>query len=204
MYKSIIQAAGNTFPGNIKVDIGTEYVRTVADGSLHNGFPTKLLLRKQRNTMLVSEGIVEKISGRYTAFLSGIYSVDFSFPFRIYNSEKEKLYNRYNTKPEIFQSQLHIRLVPVSLSMDSLTADLFITYNKLSLDDVPRWTPIKKRIILIKGSSLMIPLPKENWSAVFSRNNENYEIFGYSDFEKSVNEYVRITFNSILQSTWSK
>ncbi len=88
-------------------------------------------------------------------------------------------------------------MVPISLNGDTLTADVFLNYSKITLDNIPRWTPIKKRVKLIQGYPIAINLPRENWSANFSRDGEKYNIYGYSDYERYVNEYLLISFDSI-------
>lgn len=37
-------------------------------------------------------------------------------------------------------------------------------------------------------------MPKENWTAAFEKEGEKYQIYGYSDFERFVNEYIFINF----------
>jgi hypothetical protein len=138
--------------------------------------------------------IEESKTHEKTKLPAKIYYGRLNFPFILYNTQKEELYKNYNTKGNIFQSTYDIIIVPIKLVNDSLTFDLFINYSKLNLDDdIKRWTPIKKRIQipLVWGIS-SISLPKENWSAFFSRSGEEYAIYGYSDFERFLNEYIII------------
>jgi hypothetical protein len=125
-----------------------------------------------------------------------IYQCKLSFPFQLYNIQKENAYKNYKTRADIFRSEYNIILVPISYEKDILTADLFVDYKKIIPDDLPRWTPIKKRIQIQKDIGVRINLPKENWSANFIRSGEKYEIYGYSDYERFVNELIIINFEN--------
>ena len=125
-----------------------------------------------------------------------IYQCNLRFPFHLYNIQKENAYKNYKTRADIFRSDYNIILVPISFEKDILTADLYVDYKKIIPDDLPRWTPIKKRIQIQKDIGVRINLPKENWSANFTRSGEKYEIYGYSDYEKYVNESIIISFEN--------
>ncbi|RJP70232.1 MAG: hypothetical protein C4539_06485 [Ignavibacteriales bacterium] len=125
-----------------------------------------------------------------------IYRCVLEPPFHLYNTQKEEAYKNYKTREEIFKSTYNIILVPISYKEDVLKADLFINYKKINPDETERWTPIKKRITIQKDVGTRISLPKENWSANFTRSGEKYEIFGYSDYERFVNESIIINFEN--------
>ncbi len=125
-----------------------------------------------------------------------IYYGKLNFPFILYNTQKEKLYKNYKSKENVFQSTYNIIIVPIDLVGDSLTFDFFINYSKLNLNDnIPRWTPIKKRLTIgNEGGTISITLPKENWSANFTRSGEHYDIYGYPDFERFVKEQLHVKY----------
>ena len=138
-----------------------------------------------------------------------IYYVNITTPFIIQNKAKSNEYSAYKSKDKIFRSDYNIYLLPISMEGNSLIADLFITLNKINIGDgIKRWSPIKKRVKLIISqrnpnnistnhyySSLVFELPKENWSAFFTREGEKYEIYGYSDYERLINEYINISLS---------
>jgi len=123
-----------------------------------------------------------------------IYYSELNFPFTLYNQLKKQLYKKYATYRKILKSKCKIIIVPISLNKGNLLADVFIDYKKIKLDDnIKRWTPIKKRIqIPLVLGRVSINLPKENWSANFTRKGEHYDIYGYSDYERYINEYLNI------------
>lgn len=131
-----------------------------------------------------------------TELSTKIYYSKLSFPFILYNKQKEELYKNYKSKVNVFQSTCDIIIVPIELVRDTLTIDLFVDYSKLNLSDgIPRWTPIKKRLKIDNSWGVTsITLPKENWSANFTRNSEHYDIYGYSDFERFVKEQLYIKY----------
>lgn len=131
-----------------------------------------------------------------TELSTKIYYSKLSFPFILYNRQKEELYKNYKSKVNVFQSTCNVIIVPIELVKDTLTIDLFVDYSKLNLSDgIPRWTPIKKRLKIDNSWGVAsITLPKENWSANFTRNNERYNIYGYSDFERFVKEQLYIKY----------
>ena len=78
-----------------------------------------------------------------------------------------------------------------------MSVDVYIYYKKLAINQISRWTPLKKRLKLIPDYPVMIELPKENWSAHFTRQGEEYNIYGYSDYERFVNEYIYVSFEKL-------
>jgi hypothetical protein len=127
-----------------------------------------------------------------------IYCTNLKFPFRIYNEEKIKKYGVYKTKDDIFISDYEIIIIPISYENGLLITDVIADYSKLNLEDgMQRWTPFKKRIEF-KYKEAFIDFPHENWSAVFTRGKENYEIYGYSDYEKYVSEMLSITLQKVF------
>jgi hypothetical protein len=138
---------------------------------------------------------------------NSIYYIPLNVPFKIYNKKKMESYKNYKTIKKIFNSTYKIYFLPISIENDSLVADLYITIEKINLDDeIARWTPIHKRVKMKinkyitsnintnkYNASFMFKLPEENWSAFFSRNGENYEIYGYSDYERFIDEFINIT-----------
>lgn len=122
-----------------------------------------------------------------------IYSGELNFPFLIYSPKKLKELENFKTRNKILQSKYKIIIVPISQTADSVTADLFIDYSKISLDDkISRWSPIKKRITIGRKSRINVELPAENWSADFIRKGEHYQLYGYSDFNRFVKESLII------------
>ncbi len=180
-----------------KLNIGIEFLRKDIDASIngYDSFDSEFLLKVQQDQL--SKTKKEKSFQWEDKTLSvPVYYSHLNFPFRLYNDEKEKIYSTYKTRNDIFQSDYHIIIVPVSFNKDTLVADLFITYSKLKTDGVNRWTPIKKRLKLVKNLPLEIELPKENWSMNFTKGSEFYDIYGYSDFERYVSEFLVIHFNT--------
>ena len=141
---------------------------------------------------------------------TGIYHAKITTPFSIQNKEKAKKYESYSSLKKIFISEYNVYFLPISIERDSLAGDLFITTEKLKIgDEIERWSPIHKNVkmkIIQKNrrnistnrfwASLIFELPKENWSAFFSRNGEKYEIYGYSDYERYMNEYINIVIST--------
>lgn len=137
---------------------------------------------------------------------NNIYHAKIISPFSIENEEKEERYKSYSTREKIFTSEYNVYFLPTSIDKDSLVGELFISIEKLNIEDgIERWSPIQKnvkmKIYKINTNSistnrilasLIFKLPKENWSAFFGRNDEEYEIYGYSDYEKFMNEYINI------------
>ena len=59
-------------------------------------------------------------------------------------------------------------------------------------------TPTIRDMLDAKYKEAFIDYPHENWSAVFSRGGENYEIYGYSDYEKYVKEMLSIKLQKVF------
>ncbi len=204
LFDGIKQSAGeSTLPHNVRFNIGAEFMRTKADDKDHYIYfsPYNFLLRIQQHSLIPKNKLIDKPFDNSADLPVDAYYAEMTFPFRLYNKEKAELYKDYKTKKEIFRSKYNVVVVPVSLNEDTLTADVFLNYSKISLDDdIPRWTPIKKRIKLIEGNlPVALDLPKENWSANFTREGERYNIYGNSDFERYVNEYLLLSFHSVKQ-----
>ncbi len=144
-------------------------------------------------------GIIDSESNRKVELPAPIYYGKLKFPFILYNNPKDELYKNYNSKERVLQSTYEVFIVPISLMNDTLTLDLYIDYSKLNLDDgIPRWTQIKKRMTINNDWGVgSINLPKENWSASFTRDGEQYDIYGYSDFERFVKEHLNISYEVV-------
>jgi hypothetical protein len=133
--------------------------------------------------------IFNNFTGNKTNLYSSVYYAELKFPFRMENPEKIKKYKNYITRDSVFQSTFEVFIIPINFEKDSLTLDIIIDYKKLNTgDNVPRWTPVKKRA-KVKWF-LKIKLPKENWSANIRKDGEKYDIYGYSDFERYIDEYL--------------
>ncbi len=199
-------AAESALPPNMIFNIGTGFIRTNTDNNYQHMIiapysPYHFLLSIQRQPLAPINAVVDKEYIDRADLPVDAYHAEMTFPFQLYNTEKSELYKNYKSEKEIFRSKYNVVVVPISLNEDTLTADVFLNYSKISLDDnIPRWTPIKKRIKLIEGNlPIALDLPKENWSANFTREGERYDIYGYSDFERYVNEYLLISFDSVKQ-----
>lgn len=207
LFNGIKQSASeSTLPTNLLLNIGTGFIRTKADNEYQYMIitpyaPYNFLLSIQRLSLEPINALVDKQYNDRAKLPVDAYRAELTFPFQLYNKEKVEIYKNYKTEKEIFQSKYNMVVVPISLNEDTLTADVFLNYSKISLNDgIPRWTPIKKRIKLIEGNPpIALDLPKENWSANFTREGEKYDIYGYSDFERYVNEYLLLSFNSVKQ-----
>lgn len=138
---------------------------------------------------------IADIKGMDTLKLSlPVYYAKLVFPFVFYNEEKFKSYSEYKSKEDVLRSTYEFIIVPISIEDKFIIVDLFSIYNKLNLtDDIPRWSPSKKRLTLNLEYGESLELPKENWSVVFKRGNDNYEIYGYSDYERYVSEYLNLS-----------
>lgn len=156
---------------------------------------TPIAKYKEQNLPFAKE-ITNIGTSQKTELSTKIYYSKLTFPFILYNEQKEELYKNYKSKESIFQSTCNVIIVPIEKVNDSLTIDLFVNYSKLNLSDgIPRWTPIKKRLTIDNNwRATSITLPKENWSASFERNSEQYDIYGYSDFERFVKEQLYIKY----------
>ncbi len=193
---------GSTLPRNVLFNLGAEYIRTNADDPYQDVTfsPYKFFLRDQQYSLIPVNTLKDKTIDETNNLPLDIYKAGLTFPFKIYNKKKEELYKNYSSKKRIFKSNFNIVVVPIALNEDTLTADVFLNYTEINLNDnIPRWTPIRKRIKLLQGYPTAIKLPKENWSANFTRDGNKYAIYGYSDFEKYVNQYIIISFDSVKQ-----
>lgn len=150
------------------------------------------------NNLLGYKKLNEIFTDQTFSLKQTVYHGKLKVPFIIYNKQKSDSYSKYSTKDDILVSTYNIFLVPIELKPDTLIADLFIKQEKLNLNDgISRWTPIKKRVSISKKNfmGVALELPKENWSANFSRKGEEYNIYGYSDFDKYVKEKIIISFD---------
>lgn len=192
LFNEIKKSVSESKLTNAKLNFNIELVRY--EDPIPNPFSP--IAKYQEQNLPFTKVIVDNMKNEKAELSTKIYYGKLSFPFILYNKEKEKLYKGYKSKVDVFQSTYDIIIVPIKFANDSLIVDLFIDYSKLNLnDDIPRWTPIKKRFTIDnewKVSS--ITLPKENWSANFTRNNEHYDIYGYSDFERFVKEQLYIKY----------
>lgn len=140
---------------------------------------------------------------------NNIYHAKITTPFDIQNKAKAEKYETYSSKEKIFTSEYDVYFLPISVEGDSLIGELFISVKKLNLNDkIERWSQIHKKVkmkINVRNTnnissnrywaSLIFQLPKENWSAFFTRSGEKYEIYGYSDYERFINEFINITLS---------
>ena len=136
-----------------------------------------------------------------------VYFINYRIPLKYLNKEKADLYKKYASYSKVMQSEYSIILIPISLSDDELTADIIVSYSKLNLkDNIERWSPFKKRIKIHYTPGIMfydfsgtrnIYMPKENWSANFSLGKDKYDIYGYSDYEKFVDEILNIMVEKV-------
>jgi len=180
-------------------DLGIEFVQKDINTS-NDPFDAEYFLKIRQD--MLGETKIEK-SFQWNKEKKGsvpVYFVHLNFPFKLYNQEKAKSYNSYTTKAEIFKSDYDIILVPISFNKDTLLADMFIIYSKLKINEIDRWTPIKKRLKLVPNLPVGIELPKENWSVNSTINGERYDIYGYSDFERYVSEHLIVHFNKTKDS----
>ena len=179
-----------------KFNVGIEFLRKDLNASVigYDPFNSEYLLKVQQDQL--EETKIEKSFQWENKTLSvPVYYSHLNFPFKLYNTEKEKAYRNYKTREDFFQSNYHFIIIPVSFSADTLMADLIINYSKLKTDDINRWTPIKKRLKLVNNLPLEIELPKENWSVNYKRDSDVYDIYGYSDYERYISDYLVIHFN---------
>ncbi|NJD23762.1 MAG: hypothetical protein FIA82_14025 [Melioribacter sp.] len=162
---------------------GYQFLAYISQPSLQRYF----IIQKERTDSSTQD--FDKFS-----FIRPIYLARITLPFELLNSKKMETFEKYKTRKKIFMSSYTILLVPISKSDDGVIADLFVQYTKLNLGDgMPRWTPIKKRIVIPFNKGLRIDLPKENWTANFTRAGEQYDIYGYPDYEKYIDESIAIS-----------
>ena len=198
LFGAIKESSEESELDNVDFSFNIRFIRTDAlDG---NRF--KYLARYQEINLPAADTIINNEGDGQVQLPAKIYYGRLRFPFTLYNTEKAKRYAPYKTKNQIFQSTYDVVIVPIKITEDSLTYDLFLNYVKLNLGDgIPRWTPIKKRITVSRDFAVgEIVFPKENWSANFTREGENYDIYGYSDFEQYVSESLRIKFKVLKRS----
>jgi len=190
LIEEIQKSAEESKLSNLLFDFDIEFFRR--DKMKLNG--VDYISKYEEQNLRSAKSIIEPGKNGKIELPVNIYYGKLTFPFILYNTVKAKLYSSFANKKRIFKSTYNVVIVPINLINDSLTVDIFINYSKLNLDDgISRWTPIKKRITINnewKMSSIV--LPKENWSAFFSRNGKGYEIYGYSDYERFINEYINI------------
>lgn len=190
LIEEIQKSAEESKLSNLLFDFDIEFFRR--DKMKLNG--VDYISKYEEQNLRSAKSIIEPGKNGKIELPVNIYYGKLTFPFILYNTVKAKLYSSFENKKRIFKSTYNVVIVPINLINDSLTVDIFINYSKLNLDDgISRWTPIKKRITINnewKMSSIV--LPKENWSAFFSRNGKEYEIYGYSDYERFINEYINI------------
>lgn len=197
-FREVINSAKESKLIGAKLEASVDFIRTDRDGLMfgNNLLRSDFLLRVRQNSFEKKETLLDETTNEQFSLDIPIYYAGLNFPFRLFNPEKEKLYAGYKTRENIFQCNYDIILVPMNYTYDTLTVELFITYSKLNLDNIQRWTPIKKRLQFIKQTPVEVYLPKENWSANFTISNERYEIYGYSDYERYANEYLLIYLES--------
>jgi hypothetical protein len=140
---------------------------------------------------------------------NNIYHAKITTPFNIQNKAKAEKFATYSSTKKIFISEYNVYFLPTSIEQDSLVGKLFISVEKLNIDDeIERWSPIYKNVKMKINkrrtqsittnqfwASLLLQLPNENWSAFFSRGGELFEIYSYSDYEKYMSEYINITLS---------
>jgi hypothetical protein len=199
LFDAVKESADESEIGDEKYSFDVEFIRTEATDE----FKFKFIAKHQALNLPATKAIVNLENGEEVKLPIEIYYGKLQFPFVLYNKEKAKRYSSYKTKEKIFQSTYDFVIVPIKLTGDSLTYDLFLNYSKLNLGDgISRWTPIKKRITIARDWAFAeIKLPKENWSANFTRGGERYDIYGFSDVESYIDESVRIKFKLLRKET---
>jgi len=190
--EEIVKSANESTLQDLNFNMGAELYRDKYPGSIAPAANNYLALYSEYHLPDYNV-IVNTATAEVFNLPVSIYKAELSFPFLLYNSQKNELYKNYLTREDLFQSTCDVIIVPVSMNADTLTADIFVSYKKLNLDDdFPRWSPIKKRLSINSLFGTTFELPKENWSASFTREGESYDIFGYSDFERYVSEWLII------------
>ena len=141
---------------------------------------------------------------------SPVYYADYSMPFFLQNPNKNAAYKKYKSYKKIMQSDYHVIIIPINYWHGSLTLDLIMDYSKLTLNDnITRWSPFKKRITVntnddyleyaFYGKDKFIEMPKENWSANFSVGGDMYNIYGYPDYNKLIEELLFIKLDNLSE-----
>jgi hypothetical protein len=183
---------------NAEINLTAEFVQVDSAGMQESMWMYNApFTRTKESPLLKVKYLSDKKTGQHIDLPSPVYTAKLDLPFRLYNIDKQMMYESYSTTKNIFQSTYNLVIVPITLHDDSLIADLFLDYAKLNIDNIPRWTPIKKRISLKRTFNSGITMPKENWTANFTRDGNRYDIYGYSDFENYIKEYLIILFQSI-------
>lgn len=124
---------------------------------------------------------------------SKVYYINFNIPFELYIKTDREKFAGYKTKDSIMRSNYNIYFIPVKFAGDTLTADIIADYKKINVDndDVPRWTPFKKRVnVKLSEKLISLIMPNENWTVNMERRGEKYTVFGYSQYEKYVKEII--------------
>jgi hypothetical protein len=203
--KEILDACRNANMKNYKLNFSVDFVKDKYESEFRRNdmlvFPYELIIR---NTNLSSTNVlIDGSTGKKINLPCEVYYFSHTFPFRLYNEDKERKYESYKTKNQILKSEYDLIIVPVSLNKDTLEVVVFEFSRKINVDDVMRWTPSSVRLRFIgtdKGST-QLHLAKENWSANFEREGERYDIYGYDDYEKYIDEYVVLNLRAITKQT---
>jgi hypothetical protein len=183
---------------DVKINMSGEFVLEKADDGLFHMRIMEPPFDKRIRESELKRGNVLAVGqkGKKTRLSSDALQFSFSFPFSLYNTEKEAKYSAYKSKDKIFTSNYSVIVTPLNITADTLEASVFISVKKIAVDNLMRWTPIKMKLKFAPGVPIKLRLPKENWSANFTREGEQYDIYGYSDYEKFVEEYIILTLNS--------
>lgn len=202
LFTEIQKSANESKLGNINLKFDLTLTRK--DGTTLNQF--NYIAKYEEQNLPFAKVIIDEKVNEKVELTAKIYYSKLEFPFHLYNKEKAKRYKNYKTRGSIFQSTCNVYIIPIDFTDDSLMVDLFIDYTKLNLGDgIKRWTPIKKRIVIGREWKVSsITLPKENWSANFTRQGEQYDIYGYTDFERFINELLYIKVNKITHKDRNK
>ena len=199
--EEIQKASQNSLTDQKGLSISAEYL---VERSPDNSFRMKIMepefeKRIKCDVLQVAKAVFNSDNNKRISLQENIYGFSFSSPFRLYNTDKEKEYEKYETREQIFNSELDLNIIPLKLKKDTLEVTVFISAKKIKLDNVMRWTPLKISLSLPVNEPVKVHLPKENWSANFERKGEKYNIYGFTDYEKFVDEYIIINFNSPKQ-----
>ncbi len=183
-FDQIYEAIEESKIRNEKFNLGLEFVRS--DKSNKN------ILLRQLEYPLESAMVLRDVENEIPINLpTQIYKGEFKVPFTIMNKEKAKKYAAYKSAESFLQSKYNIFVVPIEYRKDNLLLDVFIEYTKVK-GFFPR--PIKKRLTIGKGGKLKLEIPTPKTLYRFNVNLEDYEIDGYEDYDKYVNEYIVISF----------
>lgn len=148
---------------------------------------------KYKEQLLRSVYLPDERNAYKTKNTNEVYFLRLIFPFRLMNKNKANTLLAVKANEKLFTSTMNAVLVPLNISGDTLTAELFFHYTKMQDDNQGRWTPIKKVISFpLNHGAVRIDLPKENWSVPVFSSGKQTDIYGFSDFENFVNEYIII------------